>query len=175
MSDRKPCECTSIERCTGVPLPAGFYCRAREAEVESYDDPYDDQFEEELDEYEAFDCHMDRSGHCGAAGSEDCEFECQYRRDQYARERERERKAQERRRSKGGRQPRSTADTEQRGKVTRKQLVDLLAETAWLVLNHDNDPHDGEPHNVANWKNLTKRIDAVLPKRFTNSGDEKHG
>jgi hypothetical protein len=98
MSDRKPCECTSIERCCGVPLPAGFYCRAREAEVESYDDPYDDEIE--LDEYEAFDCHMDRSGHCGAAGSEDCEFECPYRRDQYARERAKE----ERRRNKGGRQ-----------------------------------------------------------------------
>lgn len=47
---------------------------------------YEDQFEEP-DEYEAFDCHMGRDGLCGAAGSEDCEFECPYRRDQYARER----------------------------------------------------------------------------------------
>ena len=98
MSERKPCKCTSIERCTGVPLPAGFYCRAREAEVGSYDDA--DDYEIEEDEYESFDCHMDRSGHCGAAGSEGCEFECPYRRDQYARERA----AEERRRNKGGRQ-----------------------------------------------------------------------
>lgn len=106
MADRKPCECTSTERCTGVPLPAGFYCRARQEESERYDDFADSLDEElELDEYEAFDCHMDRSGHCGAAGSEDCEFECPYRRDQYAREREKARKAEERRRSKGGRQP----------------------------------------------------------------------
>jgi hypothetical protein len=104
MSDRKPCECTSTERCTGVPLPTGFYCRARQEESERYDD-YADSLDEEIDEYEAFDCHMDRSGHCGAAGSEDCEFECPYRRDQYAREREKARKAEERRHSKGGRQP----------------------------------------------------------------------
>lgn len=104
MSERKPCECTSIERCTGVPLPAGFYCRAREAEVESYDDP-GDYYEIEEDEYESFDCHMMRDGSCGMAGSEDCEFECPYRRDQYARERAKARKAEERRRSKGGRQP----------------------------------------------------------------------
>lgn len=64
---------------------------------------YDDEIE--LDEYEAFDCHMDRSGHCGAAGSEDCEFECPYRRDQYARERDRAARDAERKRSKGGRQP----------------------------------------------------------------------
>jgi hypothetical protein len=62
-----------------------------------------DDVEDELDEYDAFDCHMDRSGHCGAAGSEDCEFECPYRRDQ--RERERAARAAERKRSKGGRQP----------------------------------------------------------------------
>lgn len=105
MSDRKPCECTRAERCTGVPLPAGFYCRLRQEESDRYDD-FDSQLDDEieLDEHEAFDCHMDRSGHCGAAGSEDCEFECPYRRDQYAREREKARKAEERRRSKGGRQ-----------------------------------------------------------------------
>lgn len=28
------------------------------------------------DEWEEFDCHMDRSGQCGMAGSEDCDFEC---------------------------------------------------------------------------------------------------
>jgi hypothetical protein len=60
---------------------------------------------DELDEYEAFDCHMDRNGHCDSAGSEDCEFECPYRRDQYQREREKAARAAERKRSKGGRQP----------------------------------------------------------------------
>lgn len=102
MSDeRKPCQCTSTERCTGVPLPAGFYCRLRQEESDRYDD-FDGQLDDEidLDEYEAFDCHMDRSGHCGAAGSEDCEFECPYRRDQYARERA----EAERKRNKDGRQ-----------------------------------------------------------------------
>lgn len=39
-----------------------------------------DDFEPE-DEDE-FDCHMGRGGHCGAAGSEMCEFECPYRREQ---------------------------------------------------------------------------------------------
>ena len=73
---RKPCGCTRTERCTGVPLPAGFYCRLRQEESERYDDFADSLDEElELDEYEAFDCHMNSSGHCGAAGSEDCEFE----------------------------------------------------------------------------------------------------
>ena len=37
-----------------------------------YDDDEDDEFE--LD----FDCHMGRDGLCGAAGSEQCEFECPY-------------------------------------------------------------------------------------------------
>lgn len=110
--ERKPCACTSTQRCTGVRLPAGFYCRLRQEEADRYDD-CDDQIEDEyeLDEYEAFDCHMGRSGHCGAAGSEDCEFECPYRRDQYAREREKARNAEERRRSKGGRQPDLQAST----------------------------------------------------------------
>jgi hypothetical protein len=61
----------------------------------------DSDNEYEPDEYEAFDCHMGPDGLCGAAGSEDCEFECPYRRDQYARERA----AKEQKRSKGGRQP----------------------------------------------------------------------
>lgn len=34
----------------------------------------------EEDEDHIFDCHMDRSGNCGKAGSEECEFECPYRR-----------------------------------------------------------------------------------------------
>lgn len=40
------------------------------------DEPQDD-FDDESDELE-FDCHMDRNGDCGAAGSEECEFECPY-------------------------------------------------------------------------------------------------
>jgi hypothetical protein len=32
------------------------------------------------DDYEPeFDCHMDRNGFCGKAGSEECDFECPYR------------------------------------------------------------------------------------------------
>ncbi len=34
----------------------------------------------EEDEFERFDCHMDRRGACGKAGSEECEFECPFRR-----------------------------------------------------------------------------------------------
>jgi len=66
----------------------------------NYQHSFEESDEYELDEYEAFDRHMGRDGLCGAAGSEDCEFECPYRRDQYARERA----AEKRQRSKGGRQ-----------------------------------------------------------------------
>jgi len=32
------------------------------------------------DDYDPpFDCHMDKRGFCGMAGSEDCDFECPYR------------------------------------------------------------------------------------------------
>jgi hypothetical protein len=41
----------------------------------AYDDNQDDG---EDDEWE-FDCHMYPDGQCGAAGSENCEFECPYR------------------------------------------------------------------------------------------------
>ena len=45
------------------------------------EDPFfdDDDPDEEED---FFDCHMGPGGYCGAAGSEDCEFECPYRRAQ---------------------------------------------------------------------------------------------
>lgn len=76
--------------------------RHNEYEADSFDDDRDCEFEP--DEYEEFDCHMDREGHCGAAGSEDCEFECPYRRDQYAQQREKARRAEELKRTKGGRQ-----------------------------------------------------------------------
>ena len=38
------------------------------------EDWYVDPFEEAL-----MDCHMDRNGICGKAGSEECDFECPYR------------------------------------------------------------------------------------------------
>jgi len=43
------------------------------------DDNWDEEDEEE-DEFESFDCHRDRHGYCGKAGSEECEFECPYNR-----------------------------------------------------------------------------------------------
>lgn len=42
-------------------------------------DPMEDEPDEE-DEFESFDCHRDRHGYCGKAGSEECEFECPYNR-----------------------------------------------------------------------------------------------
>lgn len=44
--ERQPCKCTSEERCTGVPLPAGFYCRRRQSEAESFDDAEDEAWEQ---------------------------------------------------------------------------------------------------------------------------------
>lgn len=57
------------------------------------DDPcFDNDADMELEDF--FDCHMDRNGQCGAAGSEDCEFECPYRRDQRERAYSRRKKDQ---------------------------------------------------------------------------------
>jgi len=39
--------------------------------------PYDEE-DNSVDEFE-FDCGMDRSGNCGKAGSEECDWECPYR------------------------------------------------------------------------------------------------
>lgn len=50
--------------------------------------------------------------------------------------------------------------------MTRKKLIEKLAEAAWLVLNFDNDWADGEPCNTANWALLCKRLDAALPKSY---------
>jgi hypothetical protein len=49
--------------------------------------PWDDDDVEDDDEWE-FDCQMYHDGQCGAAGSEDCEFECPYRAMQRRAERE---------------------------------------------------------------------------------------
>lgn len=72
----KPCECTSTERCTGVPLPAGFYCRLRQEEADRYDDSEDDRFEDEEEEEADANCMgwFDQGVFvCGAVGSEDCD------------------------------------------------------------------------------------------------------
>jgi len=52
---------------------------------DGYDDD-DTQFEEDEDEL-PFDCHMGPDGLCGAAGSEDCDFECPVMLERYAAER----------------------------------------------------------------------------------------
>ena len=44
---------------------------------------YEDDDEGEIDDLEEegyFDCHLDLQGYCGKAGSEECDFECPYRR-----------------------------------------------------------------------------------------------
>lgn len=41
---------------------------------------WDDEGDAEEDEFESFDCHRDRQGYCGKAGSEECEFECPFNR-----------------------------------------------------------------------------------------------
>lgn len=46
--------------------------------------------------------------------------------------------------------------------------VQRLAEAAWRVLNHDNDPHDGQSHNTANWHALTRAIRAELEKQHAH-------
>jgi len=46
----------------------------RDMRIPEPDDDWEEDDEE--DEFESFDCHMDRNGYCGAAGSEECEFEC---------------------------------------------------------------------------------------------------
>ena len=43
-------------------------------------------------------------------------------------------------------------------------LLNDLAEEAWSHLNFDNDPHDGQPHNTANWNELCERLQKVLMK-----------
>lgn len=43
-----------------------------------FDDDFDDGDDDELED--DFDCHLDmRTGQCGAAGSEWCDFECPHR------------------------------------------------------------------------------------------------
>ena len=43
------------------------------------DPDFSDEYDDGTEDYEPeFDCHMDRNGGCGKAGSEECEFECPY-------------------------------------------------------------------------------------------------
>lgn len=37
---------------------------------------YFDEDQDDFEEEHGFDCHMGSDGQCGAAGSEECEFEC---------------------------------------------------------------------------------------------------
>lgn len=46
--------------------------------------------------------------------------------------------------------------------VFDEDRVDRVAEAAWKVLNFDNDPHDGQPHNSANWSALKRAIRKAL-------------
>jgi hypothetical protein len=59
-------------RCTKCGLFYPFGCAP-------WDDNESDDGGEGEEEWD-FDCHMGSSGVCGAAGSEECEFECPYRR-----------------------------------------------------------------------------------------------
>jgi len=43
------------------------------------DDDYYDMLNDEQDDEEEFDCHLGPDGQCGAAGSEDCDWNCPYR------------------------------------------------------------------------------------------------
>jgi hypothetical protein len=57
----------------------GCYCEI--CTFEEVDVPPEDG-DLDFDEEDYFDCAMDRTGACGKAGSEECEFECPYRRAQ---------------------------------------------------------------------------------------------
>lgn len=46
--------------------------------------------------------------------------------------------------------------------------VQRVAEAAWCVLNHDNDPHSGLADDTANWHALTRAIRAELEKPTSN-------
>jgi hypothetical protein len=51
-----------------------------------------------------------------------------------------------------------------RTKEHRAGLVDSLAQAAWGVLNHDNDPTSGKPDDRYNWINLRAAIRVTLLK-----------
>jgi len=54
------------------------------------------------------------------------------------------------------------ADPAEHNAGTLKALAETLSDAAWHTLNHDNDPHDGQEHNTANWKLLRNRLWAIL-------------
>jgi hypothetical protein len=45
-----------------------------------------------------------------------------------------------------------------------KSLSERLAERAWSVLNHDNDPRSGNPADAHNWKALKAAMRDELKK-----------
>jgi hypothetical protein len=53
-------------------------------------------------------------------------------------------------------------------------FVQAVAEAAWQVLNHDNDPHDGQSYNTKNWHDLTRAIRNVLQQRFPDETTALH-
>ena len=58
------------------------YCAVHRASFADDEDCPHCASPEGLEDDDFFDCHMGRSGVCGKAGSEECEFECPYRADQ---------------------------------------------------------------------------------------------
>jgi hypothetical protein len=56
------------------------YDGAYENDYPPFNDIYDEGYrdDDDFDEEEEFDCGMDRSGYCGKAGSEECDWECPY-------------------------------------------------------------------------------------------------
>jgi hypothetical protein len=63
------------ERCGTLCTKCGLFYAVGQAPW----DP-DESDENEDDEEDEFDCSMDSDGYCDAAGSEECELECPYRR-----------------------------------------------------------------------------------------------
>lgn len=66
--------CTDCEG-TGITTQTERYCTCDAgAEVALTDSEW--ECDDDMDDEDAFDCHMGPDGHCGAAGSEMCDFEC---------------------------------------------------------------------------------------------------
>jgi hypothetical protein len=56
---------------------------SQETHEEYLDDDYGEREESDMDEEELYfhyNCHLDRNGYCGKAGSEECDFECPFSR-----------------------------------------------------------------------------------------------
>lgn len=53
--------------------------------------------------------------------------------------------------------------------MTSKTVVERIAEAAWVALNFDNDPHDGQPHNTHAWNALTAAIRKAMRQDETSA------